>query len=121
MDPIGLALEKMDGIGIERETENGSQIDPSGDLDGTPYDDAPGLGAAVAGHERLVPCLVESLVKYAIGRAPVTGERELLAWLQERFAASGYRLRDLLRHVVLSDAFRKTSGPRAAAGAGGAS
>ncbi|MEW6271190.1 MAG: DUF1592 domain-containing protein [Thermodesulfobacteriota bacterium] len=116
MDPIGLALEKMDGIGIERETENGSQIDPSGDLDGTPYDDAPGLGAAVAGHERLVPCLVESLFKYAVGREAVAGERELLAWLQDRFADSGHRLRELMRLVVLSDAFRKTSGARAAAG-----
>lgn len=116
MDPIGLALEKMDGIGIEREMENGSEIDPSGNLDGAPYDDAPGLGEAVAQHQRTVPCLVQSLVKYAVGRDTVTGERELLSYLQDRFAASGYRMRDLMRSIVLSDAFRRTSGPREASG-----
>ncbi len=121
MDPIGLALENMDGIGTERETENGSPIDPSGELDGTPYDDAPGLGRAIAQHQRLVPCLVESLVKYAVVRYPVPRERELLTWLQDRFAESGYRLRDLMRLVVLSDAFRRTSGPREVAATRGAS
>lgn len=115
MDPLGLALEKMDGIGIERDTENGQPIDPSGTLDGEAYDDAPGLGETLARHPRLSPCLVDSLFKYAVGRDPVAGERELLAWFQDRFAASGYRLRELLRRIALSDAFRTTSGPRAAA------
>ena len=112
MDPLGLALEKMDGIGIERDTENGQPIDPSGQLDGEPYDDASGLGTTLAKHPRLSPCLVDSLFKYAVGRDPVAGERELLTYLQERFAASGYRLRALLRRIVLSAAFRTTSGPR---------
>ena len=117
MDPLGLALEKMDGIGIERDDENGQPIDPSGALDGEPFDDAPGLGATLAKSPQLSPCLVSSLFKYALGRDPVAGERALLAYLQERFAASGYRLRDLLRLIVLSDAFRTTSGPREAASA----
>ncbi|MBY0273822.1 DUF1592 domain-containing protein, partial [Candidatus Binatia bacterium] len=112
MDPLGLALEKMDGIGIERTTENGQPIDPSGEVDGAAFDDAPGLGARLAEHPRLSPCLAESLFRYALGREPASGERDLLAWLQERFADSGYRLRPLLRHLVLSDAFRTTSGPR---------
>lgn len=112
MDPLGLALEKMDGIGIERSTENGQPIDPSGTVDGAAFDDAPGLGARLAEHPRLSPCLVESLFRFALGREPASGERDLLTWLQERFADSGYRLRPLLRHLVLGDAFRTTSGPR---------
>ena len=115
MDPLGLALEKMDGIGIERTTENGQPIDPSGEVDGEPFDDAPGLGARLAEHPRLAPCLVESLFRFALGRDPARGERDLLAWLQERFADSGYALRPLLRQLVLSDAFRTTAGPREAA------
>lgn len=114
MDPLGLALEKMDGIGIERTTENGQPIDPSGDVDGEAFDDAPGFGARLAEHPRLSPCLVDSLFRYALGREPARGERDLLAWLQDRFAESGYELRPLLRRLVLSDAFRTTSGPREA-------
>jgi hypothetical protein len=33
-DPIGLALERIDGAGQLRSTENDIAIDPSGDLDG---------------------------------------------------------------------------------------
>ena len=114
MDPIGLALENMDGIGIERETENGSTIDPSGSLDGEAFADAPGLGAALSHHPQLAPCLVETVFRYAVGRDPVAGERDWLDWERDRFADSAYRLRPLLRTLVLSDAFRRTSGPRAA-------
>ena len=114
MDPLGLPLETMDGIGIERTTENGQPIDPSGDVDGEPFDDAPGFGVRLAEHPRLAPCLVESLFKYALGREPARGERDLLTWLQDRFAESGYELRPLIRRLVLSDAFRTTSGPREA-------
>jgi len=120
MDPLGLALERMDGIGVERDTENGQQIDPSGQLDGEAYDDAPGLGVTLAKHPQLSPCLVDSLFKYAVGRDPVEGERAFRGYLQERFAASGYKLRELLRLIVLSDAFRTTSGPRAASGSASA-
>ncbi|MFL2769949.1 MAG: DUF1588 domain-containing protein [Rhodospirillaceae bacterium] len=35
-DPIGLALEQLDGIGQLRTSENGVVIDVSGNLDGTP-------------------------------------------------------------------------------------
>src|SRR5690606_22946497 len=50
MDPIGLAMEHFDGIGELRQTDNGAPIDPSGELDGTRYDDATGLALAVAEH-----------------------------------------------------------------------
>ena len=52
MDPIGLALEKMDGIGAYRETENGAAIDPSGELNGVPFADAVELGRGVVARSR---------------------------------------------------------------------
>lgn len=114
MDPIGLALEQLDGIGVYRETENGATIDPSGELDGEPFADARDLGEVLARHPGLGPCFVQSLYRYAVGRDIVAGEQAFLAGLEARFAAEGYHLRDILRAIALSDAFRSASGPREA-------
>ena len=112
VDPIGLALEKYDAIGMFREEENGVPIDASGELDGIPYDDAAGLGVALSEHPNLGPCLVRSLYRYAVGRSPELGEEPLLVHLNEQFAASGYVVSELLRDILSSDGFRTTSGPR---------
>jgi hypothetical protein len=112
MDPIGLGLENMDGIGAFRETEGGETIDPSGDLNGVAFDDAVGLGEALSKDPLLGPCFVSTVFKYATGRDPMPGERSFLAFLDGKLAASGYRLRDLLRLIATSEAFRTTSGPR---------
>lgn len=117
-DPIGLALESFDAIGMLRDEENGVPIDTSGDLDGVAYEDAAGLGRALRDHPALGPCLVHSLYRYAAGREVETGEQALLNFLNERFAASEYSVRELMREVVLSDGFRTTSGPRDAEEAG---
>lgn len=117
-DPIGLALESFDAIGMLRDEENGVPIDTSGELDGTSYEDAAGLGRALRDHPALGPCLVRSLYRYAAGRDTAAGEQALLAFLNERFAESEYSVRELMREVVLSDGFRTTSGPREAEEAG---
>ncbi len=113
-DPIGLALESFDAIGMFREEENGASIDTSGELDGVAYEDAIGMGQALRDHPALGPCLVRTVFRYAVGRGPEPGEEALLGSLAERFASSGYRMTELLREIVLSDGFRTTSGPREA-------
>jgi hypothetical protein len=112
MDPIGLALENFDSMGVFREQENGAPIDPSGELDGAAYDGPVGLGQALSEHPQLGPCLVRTVFRYAMGREPVATEEPLLVFLAERFADGDFRVRDLVQAVVLSDAFLKTSGPR---------
>ncbi len=52
------------------------------------------------------------MYRYAVGRGIERGEEDLLEQLNQRFAASGYRVSELLRQVLLSDGFRSTSGPR---------
>ena len=113
-DPIGLALESFDAVGMFRDEENGAPIDTSGELDGIAYDDAVGMGQALRDNPALGPCLVRSLFRYAVGRSPEAGEAALLEYLDERFAHAEYRVPELLRDIVLSDGFRRTSGPRAA-------
>ena len=113
-DPIGLALESFDAVGMFRDEENGAQIDTSGELDGISYDDAVGMGQALRDDPALGPCLVRSLFRYAVGRDPEAGEEALLEYLDERFASASYRVTELMREVALSDGFRTTSGPREA-------
>jgi hypothetical protein len=113
MDPIGLALENFDAMGVFREQENDVTIDPSGELDGVPYDGPVGLGQALSEHPQLGPCLVRTLFRYAMGRDPVQTEEPLLVFLGQRFADADFGLRDLVQAMVRSDGFLRTSGPRA--------
>jgi hypothetical protein len=113
MDPIGLALESFDAVGMERLQENGVTIDTSGQLDGVPYADAAGLGQALSEHPNLGPCLVRNLYRYSLGRSVAAGEEALLEHLNMRFADEGFQVTELLREVVMSDGFRFTSGARA--------
>ncbi len=114
MDPIGLGLERMDGIGALRDSENGAPIDPSGDVNGAPFADAKGLGRALSRDPLLGPCFVSNYFRYAVGREVAAGESEFVDYMSERLESSGYLLRDLLRMIVLGDAFRTTSGAREA-------
>ena len=106
MDLIGLGLENFDGLGQVRHIENGAPIDPSGDLDGTPFETPVELGAAIAEHPDLGPCLVRHLLRYASAAPETPGQDAELARVSYRFADHGYRLPYLLREIALSPAFR---------------
>ncbi len=105
VDPIGLALEKFDGLGQLRTRENGAAIDVSGELDGIDFEDAAGLGQALHDNPKTATCLVNSLYRYAAGRVAQPNEEEWLAYLDDQFARDGYRILDLLRRIAVSDAF----------------
>jgi hypothetical protein len=107
-DPMGLALENFDGAGRYRETENGAVLDISGELDGTVYDDVPGLTRAMRNHPKVPYCLVNRLYAYGTG-GPVSlrYDRDILAHFLEQFAGHGYKVPDLLRDIALSAAFSK--------------
>lgn len=111
MDPIGLALENFDGAGNFRLRENGVLIDTSGNLDGVKYDDALGLAQALHDNPALPRCLVQRLFSYGIGGPAGTKSRAFLQYVSDGFAAEGYRLHDLLRTIVLSDAFSRIKEP----------
>ncbi|MDX2221304.1 MAG: DUF1592 domain-containing protein [Rhodospirillaceae bacterium] len=104
-DPIGLAMEKIDGAGQLRDTEAGVPIDTSGDLDGVPYADAPGLGRAMRENPAVPACVVNRLFAFGTGRAPQSDDNPVLAFYEQAFAESGYKVRSLLRMIATSDAF----------------
>ena len=103
-DPIGLALENFDGSGQFRESEKGAVIDASGDLDGKSFKDAIGLGQALHDHPGVPACLVKRAYTYASGGKIRRDDDPLLKYFNERFAADGYRLPNLMRTIALSDA-----------------
>jgi hypothetical protein len=116
MDPIGLALENFDGIGAFRAQENGTAIDTSGELDGVHFANAKDLGQAIHDNPAAASCLVDTLYKYAGGQAPAKGDRDWMRWLNDRFAANGYRVPALLRTLALSHGFYGVAEPGKASG-----
>jgi hypothetical protein len=113
MDPIGLGLETFDGAGQFRVDENGAPIDPSGEIDGSPFRDAASLGKALHDDPATPACLVTDVYRYASGHDPLPGEKEWMGFLQKQFVADGYRLPELLRRIAVSDDFYKISVPPA--------
>jgi len=105
MDPMGLSLENFDGAGQYRTEENGAPIDASGEVDGVTFDGAAGLAQVLHDNPATPTCLVSRLYAYATGRPAAPGEKDWTKYLQDRFAANGYRVPDLLRAIAVSDAF----------------
>lgn len=50
------------------------RIDATGNLDGQSYDEATGLGRAVAEHPKLLPCMVATLYAYGAANTVQTGD-----------------------------------------------
>ncbi len=101
IDPIGLGLERFDTVGVRRDTENGLPIDEAGQLDGAPFSDSMGLGAAVASHPALLPCMASKLLAYAEGITVPTRHRDVSV-----LARGTGDVRAMLRALARSDHFR---------------
>jgi mono/diheme cytochrome c family protein len=111
MDPLGLAFEHFDGIGAERADEAGLPIDTSGELDGTPFKDAAGLGALLARSPKLGACVARSLFRFAVGHLESEGEEPLMEALAQGLARDGYRFEALVENVIKSEGFRTIAAP----------
>ncbi len=107
MDGIGFGLENYDGVGLFRTTENGATInsvsllDPYGEFDG-----ARELGALLREAPEVSLCMVRNIFRHATGHVEVIGELPTLQEIDDRFAADGFHMQDLLVELVASDAFR---------------
>jgi hypothetical protein len=104
-DPMGLALENFDGGGQYRTTERGAPIDASGSLDGKSFKDVLGLTQALHDHPQLPTCLTKRVFAYGTGGPLAQDENATLQMFEKDFAASGYRLKALLKAIVMSDTF----------------
>ncbi len=109
LDPIGLGLERYDGIGRYRETYgNGDPIDPAGVLPGgTAFAGPDELGALVGQDPRFSACVESKLYTYALGREVEDLDAATLEKVRAGWTARGpLTIRNLMKEVVASDAFR---------------
>ena len=90
MDPLGLALENFNALGLFRDKERGKAIDASGVLiSGEPFQDVRDLKRIIT-HERrsnYYRCVAEKLLTYAIGRGVETNDTEAIDRIVEDLSA----------------------------------
>jgi hypothetical protein len=97
-DPVGLSLERFDGIGMRRDAENDTPIDASGNMDGTDFVGATGLGRTIAASPDATLCVASRALEFAMGR-PIE-ESALAEKIEQRFAGAGYKIRALFLQVA---------------------
>jgi hypothetical protein len=116
IDPLGLAFDNYDAIGrwrteevVPKGTGANPKTDASGRLpDGSEFAGPEEFKKLLASREdRFSAALTEKLATYALRRAMTLDDRDQLAAIVEETAAGGYRLRDLVELLVLSDLFQE--------------
>jgi hypothetical protein len=105
-DPVGLALEHFDAMGVWRDTDHGMPIDDTGTYGGQTFQGEIGLGAMLRDHPALEPCLVQALYGVGVGHLATEFDRAAFTSLVHDFGANGARVRGLLSAIVASDGFR---------------
>ncbi len=79
------------------------------------YDDATGLGRALHDNPAVPTCVVSRMFSYSTGRVATTAQdKAFVNYLEERFAADGYRVPELLRRIALSGTFLSVAPPQPA-------
>jgi hypothetical protein len=106
-DPMGMALEHFDAIGNYREMESGKPVNATGTLeDGTPFDGAVGLGAALRGSTPAMECLLRHFYRGVNGRAEDLQDLPQVTAMMAKLAERNYVFRDMVADFIVSDAFR---------------
>ena len=118
MEPIGLALENFDAIGHFRTTDGGTPIDTQVRLyDGVAVDGPAGVRAFLLRHQQqYLRNVVENLMAYALGRGVQYNDMPTVRAVLDETSGEGYRLRDLVEAMAMSEVFRMNVTARADAG-----
>ena len=119
MDPLGLALENFNALGLWREEESGQTIDASGRLlTGESFQDIRDLKRILKERHRLdfYRCLTEKLLTYALGRGLEYHDVETVDQIVDRLDREDGRFSALLMGVIESAPVSEAAGRPAAAG-----
>jgi mono/diheme cytochrome c family protein len=109
MDPVGLALENLDGVGRYRTLgESSEPIDASGALpDGTKFVGPTGLKQALlTKSDQFVTTLTEKLLIYSLGRGLEYYDAPTVRTIVKQSAGEHYRFSSLILGIVQSAPFQ---------------
>ena len=110
MDPLGLALENFNALGMWREQEKKQPIDASGQLlSGQSFHDVRDLKKILKGDLRrdFYRCLTEKLLTYSLGRGLEYYDVETVDQIIDRLDRQDGRFSALLMGIIESPAFQK--------------
>ena len=112
LDPIGIALESFDAIGLFRSSyPDGTPIDTSVELDGVgEFKSVAELASALAGQSRTHRCMVQKAFTYALGRPTRAEDWPFIEPVESSFVSGGHQFADLVLGVVQSAPFRTHRG-----------
>ncbi|WP_169977878.1 DUF1592 domain-containing protein [Tautonia rosea] len=114
MDPLGLALENFNALGMYREVERTGPIDSSGVLiTGEPFQSVQELKRILAEDRRqdFYRCLVEKMLTYALGRGLEYHDVQTIDALVNRLNANDGRASELILGIIESAPFQRRRGP----------
>ncbi|TDU66603.1 cytochrome c [Prosthecobacter fusiformis] len=114
IDPYGFALENYDAVGRWREVyEQGQPIDSAGKLfNKRPFTSIEEFkDGLLAEKDRFTRAFASHLLAYALGREVTPADQAALDGIVTTTAADGYRLRTLMRQIVLSEPFQTKYNP----------
>jgi hypothetical protein len=118
MDPIGLALENFDPIGMWRTRDGGVTIDPSGTMyDGSKLDGPVSVRQAVVNHsDAFIGSFTQNLLAYGVGHLLDYHDMPAVRSIQHSAAKDNYRFSSFVIDIVKSPLFQmsKSSGTQAA-------
>jgi len=110
MDPLGLALENFNALGMWREMERGQPIDAAGKLiTGEPFQGVREVKRILTNERRkdFYRCLTEKLLTYALGRGLEYYDVESVDQIVERLETENGRFSALLMGLIESAPFQK--------------
>ena len=111
MDPLGLALENFNALGMWRQQERGVPIDAAGKLiTGEAFDGIRDVKHAISSRHRLdfYRCLTEKLLTYALGRGLEYYDVESVDRIVERLDKENGKFSALLTGIIESSPFQRT-------------
>lgn len=114
MDPLGLAFENFNALGMFREKARDQEIDASGQLlSGEAFENVRQLKQIITGPRRrnFYRCLTEKLLTYALGRGLDYHDVDTVDAIVDRIERENGRASALLMGVIESAAFQKCRRP----------